>query len=135
MQGGQSEVLQRHARLQDDAAKLFRALDEENAGLVSTAFGRLIDDIEAHLCVDLAVGYKLLLRHPSETVRRVAERVLVEQQHFPDQFEKLVERWGQADSQTLLSQAFRDELETLVSNLLKRIRVEERLLAALSSVA
>jgi len=34
-----------------------------------------------------------------------------------------------------LTQAFRDELETLVSNLLKRIRIEERLLSALSSVA
>jgi hypothetical protein len=35
----------------------------------------------------------------------------------------------------LLTQAFRDELETFVSTLLKRIRVEERLLTAFSSVA
>jgi hypothetical protein len=135
MQRGQSEVLLRHARLQDDAVKLFRALDEENASLASTAFGRFVNDVEEHLRIDLAIGYKLLLRHPSESVRRIAERVLIEQERFPQQFELMMERWGRADSKVLLSQAFRDELETLVSNLLKRIRVEERLLAALSSVA
>jgi hypothetical protein len=135
MHGAQSEVIQQHARLQDDASKLFRALDEENAGAASIAFGRLIDDIEAHLRIDLAVGYRLLMRHPSEAVRRVAERVLIEQQRFPEAFEALVQRWGEADSALLLTQAFRDELETLVSDLLKRIRVEQRLLAALSSVA
>jgi hypothetical protein len=135
MHGGQSEVMQRHTRLQEDAAKLFHALDEEDAGHVSIAFGRLVDDIEAHLRIDLAVGYRLLMRHPSEAVRRVAERVLIEQQRFPEEFEALVERWSEADSALLLTQAFRDELESLVSNLLKRIRVEQRLLAALSSVA
>jgi hypothetical protein len=61
--------------------------------------------------------------------------VLVEQEHFPQQVEVLAARWRLADAQMLLTQAFRDELETLVSNLLKRIRIEERLLTAISSVA
>ena len=68
-------------------------------------------------------------------MRRLAERVLEEQEQFPQQFEVLAARWQHADPQMLLTQAFRDELETLVSNLLKRIRVEERLLTAISSVA
>jgi hypothetical protein len=135
MHGGQSEVRERHARLQEDAAKLFHALDEEDSSQASVAFGRFVDDIEAHLCIDLAVGYQLLMHHPSESVRRVAERVLIERQRFPEEFEALVSRWGEADSALLLTQAFRDELESLVSSLLKRIRIEQRLLAALSSVA
>jgi hypothetical protein len=131
----QTEILLRHAQLHDDAASLFRALDEGEPDVIAGAFHRFVRDLESHLAVDLAVGYRLLLRHPSEFVRRLSERVLVEQEHFPQQVEVLAARWRLADSQMLLTQAFRDELETLVSNLLKRIRIEERLLTAISSVA
>ncbi|HUN28650.1 MAG TPA: hypothetical protein VMV65_02500 [Alphaproteobacteria bacterium] len=129
------EIVLRHAQLHDNAAALFRALDDGDAGVIATAFSRFASNLEEHLSIDLAVGYRLLLRHPSEFVRRLAERVLEEQEQFPQQFELLVARWERADSQMFLTQAFRDELETLVSNLLKRIRVEERLLSAFSSVA
>jgi len=131
----QTEILLRHAQLHDDAASLFRALDEGDPDTVVSAFLRFVHDLEAHLSVDLAVGYRLLLRHPSDFVRRLSERVLLEHEHFPQQFEVLVARWRDADGRMLLTQAFRDELETLVSNLLKRIRIEERLLTAISSVA
>lgn len=135
MVGTRSEISRRHAQLHDDAACLFRALDEHDGENVTAAFHRFTEDLEAHLSIDLAVGYRLLLRHPSESVRRIAERVLEEQEHFPQQFEVFSARWRRADRYMFLTQAFRDDLETLVSNLLKRIRVEERLLAALSSVA
>ena len=131
----QTEILLRHAQLHDDAAALFRALDDGNAEAVASAFHRFVQNLEEHLAVDLAVGYRLLLRHPSDFVRRLSERVLLEHEHFPQQFEVLEARWHRADAQMLLTQAFRDELETLVSNLLKRIRIEERLLTAISSVA
>ncbi|HTU70369.1 MAG TPA: hypothetical protein VMF11_08595 [Candidatus Baltobacteraceae bacterium] len=130
-----SEISQRHAQLHEGAACLFRALDEHDGQTVTTAFRRFTDDLEAHLSIDLAVGYRLLLRHPSDSVRRIAERVIDEQEHFPQQFEVFSARWRRADRHMFLTQAFRDELETLVSNLLKRIRIEERLLSALSSVA
>lgn len=135
MVGSQTDVLLRHAQLHDDAASLFRALDERDEERIGFAFRRFVTNLKAHLGNDLAIGYRLLLRHPSEFVRRLAERVLEDQIEFPQQFELLAARWERANTQMLLTQAFRDELETLVSNLLKRIRVEERLLTAISSVA
>jgi hypothetical protein len=135
MVGSQTEILLRHAQLHDNAASLFRALDESDTHLVASAFRRFTVDLEAHLSIDLAIGYRLLMRHPSEFVRRLAGHVLEEQEQFPQQFELLAARWQRADPQMLLTQAFRDELETFVSTLLKRIRVEERLLTAFSSVA
>lgn len=135
MVGSQTEILLRHAQLHDNAASLFRALDECDTILIESAFRRFTADLEAHLSIDLAIGYRLLMRHPSEFVRRLAGHVLEEQEQFPQQFELLAARWQSADPQMLLTQAFRDELETFVSNLLKRIRVEERLLSAFSSVA
>ena len=135
MVGTQTEILLRHAQLHDDAAALFRALDERDEQHVALIFRRFVANLKEHLDIDLAVGYRLLLRHHSEFVRRLAERVLEDQIEFPQQFELLAARWERASTQMLLTQAFRDELETLVSNLLKRIRVEERLLTAISSVA
>jgi hypothetical protein len=135
MVGSHTEILLRHAQLHDNAASLFRALDESDTHMIASAFRRFNVDLEAHLSIDLAVGYRLLMRHPSEFVRRLAGHVLEEQEQFPQQFELLAARWQRADPQMLLTQAFRDELETFVSTLLKRIRVEERLLTAFSSVA
>jgi hypothetical protein len=135
MEGSNTEVLSRHARLHDDAARLFRALDDKDEPRVAEAFARFIDDLEGHLRVDLTIGYRLLMRHSSLSVRLIAGRVITEQAEFPQQVELVVARWCRADPQMLLTQAFRDELETLVSNLLKRIRLEQRLLTALSSVA
>lgn len=135
MEGRNKEILSRHARLHEDAARLFRALDERRLERVVDEFHRFIDDLEEHLRVDLTIGYRLLMRHSSTSVRAIAERVISEQSQFPQQVELMIARWARADTQILLSQAFRDELETLVSNLLKRIRLEQRLLTALSSVA
>jgi hypothetical protein len=135
MQGSTIEITSRHSRLHDDAARLFRALDNGNMAAAGPAFRSLTDDLEAHLRVDLSVGYRLLMRHPSESVRRIAERVIAEQSQFPQQFELFRARWARASDEMLLTQAFRDDLETLVSNLLKRIRMEQRMLTALSSVA
>ena len=135
MVGSQTELLLRHSELHADAAALFRALDDRDAEAVRSLFTRFIRDLRAHLEVDLSAGYRLLMRHSSEFVRRLAERVLQDQALFPQQFAMLCARWERADAQMLLTQTFRDELETLVSNLLKRIRVEERLLSALTSVA
>ncbi|HUA09499.1 MAG TPA: hypothetical protein VMA98_09515 [Candidatus Acidoferrales bacterium] len=135
MVGSQTELLLRHTQLHEDAAALFRALDDRDAESVRSLFTRFIRDLRLHLSVDLNAGYRLLMRHQSEFVRRMAERVIQDQGLFPQQFAVLCARWERADAQMLLSQSFRDELETLVSNLLKRIRVEERLLSALTSVA
>lgn len=135
MEGSNTEILSRHGRLHEDAARLFRALDEQDQERAIGAFSRLVDDLEEHLRIDLTIGYRLLMRHSSTSVRRIAERVISEQAAFPQQVELMIARWRRADPQMLLTQAFRDELETLVSNLLKRIRLEQRLLTALSSVA
>jgi hypothetical protein len=135
MEGRNKEIFGRHARLHEDAARLFRALDEHHYDSSVFEFHRFIDDLEEHLRVDLTIGYRLLLRHSSSSVRAIAERVIEEQAQFPQQVELMIARWARGKTELLQTQAFRDELETLVSNLLKRIRLEQRLLSALSSVA
>ena len=131
---GLSDVARLHARLHEEAASLFRALDQDGTH-VYVPFSRFLDAVDVHVRTDLTIGYRLFLRHPSESVRRIAERVLQEQESFPQTFELFLQRWGSAREEQLRSLSFRDELETLVSHLLKRIRVEERLLAMLSHVA
>jgi hypothetical protein len=135
MEGRNQEIFGRHARLHEDAARLFRSLDGCDLQSAVFEFHRLIDDIEEHLRIDLTIGYRLLLRHSSASVRAIAQRVMDEQSQFPQQVDAMIVRWARGDTTKLLSQTFRDELETLVSNLLKRIRLEQRLLSALSSVA
>ena len=124
-----------HARLKDAAAALFRALDERDASRVATAFAGFLEDLEGYLRNDLRADYGALLHSPSDFVTRLAERILSEAESFPRAFAELRTRWRGVAAGDLLSEAFRDELETFVSELLKRMRVEERLLAALESVA
>jgi hypothetical protein len=131
---GLSDVARLHARLHEEAAALFRALDQDEMH-VYVPFSRFLEAVDMHVRTDLTIGYRLFLRHPSESVRRVAERVLQEQEAFPESFESFLQRWGSAGEEQLRTLRFRDELETLVSHLLKRIRVEERLLSMLSNVA
>lgn len=131
---GLSDVARLHARLHEEAAALFRALDRDDT-LAYVPFSRFLDAVDLHVRTDLTIGYRLFLHHPSESVRRIAERVLQEQEAFPQAFELFLQRWGSAGEDQLRTLAFRDELETLVSLLLKRIRVEERLLTMLSHVA
>ncbi len=131
---GLSDVARLHARIREEAAALFRALDRENV-LACVPFSRFLEAVDVHVRTDLTIGYRLFLHHPSESVRRIAERVLQEQEAFPQSFEAFLQRWGSADEDQLRTHAFRDELETLVSQLLKRIHVEERLLSMLSDVA
>jgi len=123
----------RHARLHQDAAALLRALDEHATAVA--ALSQLIHSVEDHLQTDIMIGYRLFLRHPSESVRRIADHVLHEHEAFPGSFEAFRERWRGASEERLRASEFREELETLVIELLKRIRAEERLLAMLSNVA
>jgi hypothetical protein len=124
-----------HAQLKEAAATLFRALDDRDAPRVATTFSSFLQDLESYLRGDLRTDYEGLLRHSSEFVRRLAERILSEAESFPRAYAELRTRWRGVAAVDLLSEVFRDELETLVSALLKRMRVEERLLAALESVA
>ena len=131
---GLSGVARLHARLHEDAAALFRALDDETT-MVYVPFARLMHEVDTHLRTDLTIGYRLFLRHPSEAIRRIAESVLRDQEHFPVAYERFMERWRGSTEEQFRTAAFRDDLESLVSQLLKRIRVEERLVSMLSSVA
>lgn len=113
---------------------MFRALDQEGT-LVYVPFHRFVDAVDIHVRTDLTIGYRLFLHHSSESVRRDAERVLADQELFPQTLASFSNRWRNASEERLRSPEFREDLETFVSELLKRIRVEERLLAMLSDVA
>ncbi len=129
-----SEVAGLHARLQQQAAALFCRLDEEGT-LVHVPFERFVDAVDVHVRTDLTIGYSVFLRHSNESVRRIAERALADREVFPQEFESFSRRWRNASEERLRSLEFREELETLVSHLLKRIRIERRLLSMLSHVA
>jgi hypothetical protein len=135
MSDGISELRSRHAALQGRAAAVFRALDARDGERIAKDLQLFLADVAAHLRRDVAVGYRLLRHHPSESVRRIAERLMLEQSYFAPAFDEFAARWRDADAERLTSTGFRDELETLVSNLLKRIRVEDRLMAMISNVA
>jgi hypothetical protein len=135
MLGGQAEIRLRHARLHDDAASLFRALDLRDTVQIADAFANFTLDLDAHVHADVTTAYGGLLHHSSEFVRRLTERMLADGAAFPLNAEHVMARWRNAPAPQLLSDGFRDDLETLVSALLKRIRIEERLLVALASVA
>lgn len=134
MSKGFSDVARLHARLHEDSAALFRALDARD-GYVYVPFARFLDDVESHLRTDLTIGYRLFLHHASESIRRIAQHVLNEQEFFPPRFEAFAHRWRNATEDELRSTEFRDELETIVSHLLKRIRVEEKLVSMMANVA
>ena len=129
------EITQMHERLQAHAAALFRALDDADGDVARRALAAFIAAVDEHVRADIALGYRLLLRHPSDAVRRVAEHVLRDQEAFPRTFESFVAAWRDVSRDEILHAPFRDDVETLVSDLLKRIRVEGRLVAMLSSVA
>jgi hypothetical protein len=135
MLGGPIEIRLRHARLHDDAAALFRALDLRDVSQIVVSFGRFVGDLENYLDVDSSQAYRSLLRHSSEFVRRLTERMLADRAAFPVDAAAAIARWRTVEPKYLLSEAFRDDLETIVSELLKHIRIEERLLAALAHVA
>lgn len=113
---------------------MFRALDDKGA-LVYVPFRRFVDAVDVHVRTDLTIGYRLFLHHSSEAVRRVAESVLADQEFFPQTVASFSSCWRNASEERLRSPEFREDLETFVCELLKRIRVEERLLSMLSDVA
>jgi hypothetical protein len=130
-----AELRRRHASLQSRSAALFRALDARDPARIAGELDAFLIEVESYVRRDVAGGYRLLLHHPSEPVRRTAERLNAEHAHFQPAFDAFCARWREADESRFLEPLFRDELETLVSNLLKRIRIEERLHWTLSSVA
>lgn len=130
-----AEVMRGHSRIHEAAAALFRALDAADIQIVPARFETFIDRVEAHLRLDATAGYRLLVRHSSEAVRRVAERVLTDQETVVIAFEKFVHDWRGAAANDLLRSSFREDLETLVSSLLQRIRAEIRLNELISGVA
>lgn len=134
MLNGFREVARLHARLHEDCAALLRALDDDTP-FACVPFLRFLSDVDEHLQTDLTIGYRLFLHHPSEAVRRIAEHVLAEQAWFPPAFDAFREKWSEATEERLRSQLFRDHLETIVSHLLKRIRIEERLVSMISNAA
>ncbi|HVA28368.1 MAG TPA: hypothetical protein VNF68_09320 [Candidatus Baltobacteraceae bacterium] len=130
-----ADVVRGHARLHETAAALFRALDAVDVTNITSRVENFLSAVETHLRLDATLAYRLLLRHPSDSVHRVAERILTEQEFAAQSFEGFKERWRGASPTDLLRSPFRDELETIVSSLLQRIRAELRLFDLLSGVA
>ena len=132
---GFSDVARIHAQLRVDAVALLRAVDARNAIDTVIAFGRFQRCVEAHLSSDASAGYRLLLRSNNTAVRHAASRMLEVRSTFERAFDFFVLRWRVAREDALLSVAFRDEIEAIVTELMKQLLAEERLLALIANVA
>lgn len=124
----------RHELVRLRLQSLLHALDTEDAP-VDTAFARFIETIESHAALEYHLEYRGLTKHASPTVRASAERLLNEQPNFSVRFDAFARRWRCRAAAELRTQAFREELDQEIATILTRIKLEERIVTALSSAA
>ena len=131
----QTEVIPgRHEIVRLRLHSLMHAVDHEQAPVV-TAFARFVEAIESHAALEFHLEYRSLVHHPSDRVRASVARLLEEQPNFSSRFESFARRWGRRDEASLRSPAFREELDHVIADVLTRIKLEERIVAALAAAA
>ena len=123
------DVRFRHQFLRQAISGLLRALEGDTYTL-PTAFKGFREAVASHIALEGQFGYRALLSHREGLVREMVGRWIEEQQEFDANFDEFVKKWQ--SSTDLISPEFRDEVEHLVASLLKRMQVEERIVAALS---
>lgn len=124
------DVRYRHQYLRQTIGALLRALEGDTYSL-PRAFGAFCEAVASHIALEGHFGYRALLSHREGLVREMVSRWIEEQDAFDANFERFSTTWkGKPDQ--LITHDFRDEVEHLVAALLKRMQVEERIVAALS---
>jgi hypothetical protein len=124
----------RHELVRLRLESLMHAIDNDKAP-ISAALARFIEAIEAHAALEFHLEYRSLASHTSPGVRASAAHLLNEQPDFSARFERFARRWLHHDEAALRTPAFRDDLDHIVAAVLTRIKLEERIVAALGSAA
>ena len=102
---------------------------------IRTALDAFCEALEAHLALDVHLGYRLLMRERDVTRRISIVEMLEEQGRFSIHFDTFVRRWRRAEDEALQSDAFNDDAESIVALLMHRIKTEQRVLALVGDVA
>ncbi len=127
-------LAERHELLHLRISGLLQA-KQSDAASIHAALGAFCETIEAHLALDVHLGYRLLMRE-REPGRRVSiVEMLEEQGRFSIHFDTFLRRWHRADDRALLSSAFDDDVESIVALLMHRIRTEQRVVALVADIA
>ncbi len=124
----------RHELVRLRMQSLLQAVDDTEAPVV-VAFARFVETIESHAALEYHLEYRSLAEHTSPEVRASAARLLKEQPNFAARFEGFARRWRRRDEDALRTQAFREDLDQVIEAVLTRIKLEERIVAALASAA
>ncbi|MEO9264697.1 MAG: hypothetical protein ABI282_11435 [Candidatus Baltobacteraceae bacterium] len=127
-------VAERHALLRLRIASLLEAKSHD-AKTLRAALGAFIETVEAHLTLDVHLGYRLLGRETDPDRRMSIVQMLEEQGRFSIHFDTFARRWRRAESEALHTQAFADDIESMVAQLIHRIKTEQRVVALLANIA
>lgn len=127
-------LAERHALLRLRIAALLEAKNHDGATL-SGALAAFIETVEAHLTLDVHLGYRLLNRESDVARRTSIVAMLEEQGRFSIHFDTFARRWRRSNAQALSSQAFGDDVEAMVALLIHRIKTEQRVVALVANIA
>lgn len=124
----------RHELVRLRLQSLMHAVDHEQVPL-APAFIGFVEAIESHAALEYHLEYRSMLDHQSADVRAAAARLLKEQPNFSERFEGFARRWRRRDDAVLRTPAFRDDLDHIITMVLTRIKLEERIVAAMHAAA
>lgn len=127
-------VAERHALLRLRVSTLLEARSRD-AAAVRIALRSFIETIEAHLTLEVHLGYRLLAREDNIRRRMSIVEMLEEQGRFSIHFDTFARRWRKAEDDALRSQAFSDDLESMIALLYHRIKTEQRVVALVAQIA
>ena len=127
-------LAERHELLRFRMHSLLQAKNGD-ASAIRSALDAFCEALEAHLALDVHLGYRLLMRERDVTRRISIVEMLEEQGRFSIHFDTFVRRWRRAEDESLQGDAFIDDAESIVALLMHRIKTEQRVLALVGDVA
>ncbi len=127
-------LAERHELLRFRIASLLQAKNSDPLNIPS-ALQAFCETLEAHLALDVHLGYRLLMREREVTRRVSIVEMLEEQGRFSIHFDTFVRRWKHAEKSAFEGQAFQDDVESIVALLMHRIKTEQRVVALVGDVA
>ena len=127
-------LAERHELLRFRMHSLLQAKNGEILA-IRTALNGFCEALEAHLALDVHLGYRLLMSERDVARRISIVEMLEEQGRFSIHFDTFVRRWRRAEDDALRGDAFKDDIETIVALLMHRIKTEQRVVALVGDVA
>lgn len=127
-------VAERHALLRLRISSLLEARGGDAVAL-RAALTAFIETVEAHLTLDVHLGYRLLAREDDIKRRTSIVEMLEEQGRFSIHFDTFTRRWRRAEFGALQTQAFADDAEAMIALLMHRIKTEQRVVALVANIA